>query len=198
MHMHIPLSSSSSSDSDHGGQGHSILRGVLRRRSRSPGSDSKKTTTTISHREGGGDVHPTLITPNKHSHRVVHIPSTSTCPSRSTPPDSPTSTTTTTYSTSSSASVSKAPGDPLAETEGRADTPPDGEEVVAEWKEGRDLVIETRKGPGEDVDVIVIRGGAAGEPGEVEQRIRRLKQKILGKATGGSGAKCTGGRAHQD
>ena len=82
----------------------------------------------------------------------------------------------------------------------------DGDEVVAEWKEGRDLVIETRKGPGEDVDVIVIRGGAAGEPGEVEQRIHRLKQKILGKATGGGGgggsgsggATCTGGRATQD
>ena len=57
----------------------------------------------------------------------------------------------------------------------------------------------SRLAANEDVDVIVIRGGAAGEPGEVEQRIHRLKQKILGKATsGGSGAMCTGGRAHQD
>jgi len=29
--------------------------------------------------------------------------------------------------------------------------------------------------------VVVIRGGAAGEPGEVEQRIQRLKQRFMGR-----------------
>lgn len=87
-----------------------------------------------------------------------------------------------------SASTSKHPAaskaaDLTAQTEGRPDAlvQPHGQEVVAEWKEGRDLVIETRRAPGEDVEVVVIRGGAAGEPGEVEQRIQRLKQRFMGK-----------------
>ncbi|KAF7319863.1 Na+ H+ exchanger 1 [Mycena kentingensis (nom. inval.)] len=38
------------------------------------------------------------------------------------------------------------------------DLPPDGRSVVAEWQEGRHRVIERRTGPGEEVDVEVIRG----------------------------------------
>lgn len=88
----------------------------------------------------------------------------------------------TSASTSNHPAASKA-GDPTAQTEGRPDAlvQSDGQEVVAEWKEGRDLVIETRRAPGEDVEVVVIRGGAAGEPGEVEQRIQRLKQRFMGR-----------------
>jgi sodium/hydrogen antiporter len=33
----------------------------------------------------------------------------------------------------------------------KEDNPPDGEERVMEWKEGEDMVIERRRGPGEEV-----------------------------------------------
>ena len=39
----------------------------------------------------------------------------------------------------------------------REETPPDGTEIIAEWKEGRDNIIERRKGPGEEVEVEVQR-----------------------------------------
>ncbi|KAI5836323.1 hypothetical protein K523DRAFT_340384 [Schizophyllum commune Tattone D] len=35
--------------------------------------------------------------------------------------------------------------------------PPDGDDVLSEWQEGRDTVIERRAGPGEEVEVEVIR-----------------------------------------
>ncbi|KAK1223104.1 hypothetical protein PQX77_014032 [Marasmius sp. AFHP31] len=37
------------------------------------------------------------------------------------------------------------------------ETPPDGDEIVSEWQEGPHRVIERRKGPGEEVEVEVIR-----------------------------------------
>lgn len=57
-------------------------------------------------------------------------------------------------------------GDPNAVTEGRPDEPPDGTAVEEEWKEGPDIVIERQTGPGEEVEVQVKRGAAAGEDGE--------------------------------
>lgn len=36
----------------------------------------------------------------------------------------------------------------------RGETPPDGTEVMAEWKEGHDRIVERRAGPGEEVRVI--------------------------------------------
>ncbi|KAJ7723808.1 Sodium/hydrogen exchanger family-domain-containing protein [Mycena metata] len=37
------------------------------------------------------------------------------------------------------------------------DVPPDGEELIAEWQEGHHRIIERRAGPGEEVEVEVIR-----------------------------------------
>lgn len=51
-------------------------------------------------------------------------------------------------------------GDRFAINEGRPDTAPDGEIQDAEWKEGSDLVVERRAGPGTDVEVEVVPGGA--------------------------------------
>ncbi|KAF8551278.1 hypothetical protein OG21DRAFT_1445426 [Imleria badia] len=39
----------------------------------------------------------------------------------------------------------------------REQTPPDGTEIVMEWKEGSDKIIERRAGPGAEVDVQVVR-----------------------------------------
>ncbi|KAF9267003.1 hypothetical protein L218DRAFT_895138 [Marasmius fiardii PR-910] len=41
--------------------------------------------------------------------------------------------------------------------------PPDGEEIVSEWQEGPHRVIERRKGPGEEVEVEVIRNFGSSE-----------------------------------
>ncbi|KAF9269679.1 hypothetical protein L218DRAFT_993689 [Marasmius fiardii PR-910] len=48
---------------------------------------------------------------------------------------------------------SPAEGEVLPEGE----APPDGEEIVSEWQEGPHRIIERRKGPGEEVEVEVIR-----------------------------------------
>ncbi|KAF7297786.1 Na-H-Exchanger domain-containing protein [Mycena kentingensis (nom. inval.)] len=44
------------------------------------------------------------------------------------------------------------------------DVPPDGEENVLQWQQGPHLVIERRKGPGEEVEVEVIRNVAGEDP----------------------------------
>lgn len=84
-------------------------------------------------------------------------------------------------------------------TEARPDTPPDGEELDATWKEGKDIVVEHRQAPGEEVEVEVVRGAAApeedadsskrevlktirGSPGEVEQSVKAMTEKLKGKA----------------
>ncbi|KAJ7290048.1 Sodium/hydrogen exchanger family-domain-containing protein [Mycena rebaudengoi] len=64
------------------------------------------------------------------------------------------------------------------------DIPPDGEELVTEWQEGHHRVIERRKGPGEEVEVEVIRN-VDGEPRSSAYRgpeavVRHLKDKIKG------------------
>lgn len=69
----------------------------------------------------------------------------------------------------------KPAADIRAEEEARADTPPDGEETTAEWKEGPDLVIEQRSGPGEEVEVQVLRGAARDEEGSKESVLASLR-----------------------
>ncbi|KAJ6779278.1 Sodium/hydrogen exchanger family-domain-containing protein [Mycena vulgaris] len=44
-----------------------------------------------------------------------------------------------------------------AGTRPEGDVPPDGEELVSEWQEGHHRIIERRAGPGEEVEVEVIR-----------------------------------------
>ena len=75
--------------------------------------------------------------------------------------------------------------------EARPDTPPDGEELTAEWKEGSDLVVEQRAGPGEEVDVQVLPGAAEDDEGgssvlggtrapapEAEETANRIKNQL--------------------
>ena len=47
-------------------------------------------------------------------------------------------------------------GDLGALTSGRPDTPPDGTDLITEWKEGSKIVVEKRNGPGDEVTVEVI------------------------------------------
>ncbi|KAL0576556.1 hypothetical protein V5O48_005420 [Marasmius crinis-equi] len=51
----------------------------------------------------------------------------------------------------------------VGETLPPGETPPDGEEIVSEWQEGPHRVIERRKGPGEEVEVEVIRNYGSSE-----------------------------------
>ncbi|KAJ7764107.1 Sodium/hydrogen exchanger family-domain-containing protein [Mycena maculata] len=44
-----------------------------------------------------------------------------------------------------------------AGTRAEGDVPPDGEELVSEWQEGHHRIIERRAGPGEEVEVEVVR-----------------------------------------
>ncbi|EGN93823.1 hypothetical protein SERLA73DRAFT_163247 [Serpula lacrymans var. lacrymans S7.3] len=46
----------------------------------------------------------------------------------------------------------------------REQNPPDGTELIAEWNEGPHTIIERRSGPGEEVDVEVIRNDNGGTP----------------------------------
>ncbi|KAF5391889.1 hypothetical protein D9757_001639 [Collybiopsis confluens] len=48
-------------------------------------------------------------------------------------------------------------GEPESETLPEGEEPPDGVEVLSEWQEGPHRVIERRKGPGEEVEVEVIK-----------------------------------------
>lgn len=41
--------------------------------------------------------------------------------------------------------------------EAKEETPPDGNEILQQWQEGPDVVVERRAGPGEEVEVEVIR-----------------------------------------
>lgn len=96
-------------------------------------------------------------------------------------------------------STEKPTGDAVAETEARADSPPDGEETTAEWQEGPDLVIEQRSGPGEEVEVQVLRGAAKDEDGsedsvlasirtsaaEAEEAVSRIKDRLKVKTDSG-------------
>ena len=104
-------------------------------------------------------------------------------------------TTTTAESEATSATGSATPlkhegsrGDHSATDEGRPDSPPDGEQITAEWREGDDVVIERRAGPGEEVDVEV-RHAPEGErantistlrgpPGETEHTAKRFVKKV--------------------
>ncbi|KAI5123463.1 hypothetical protein M0805_008833 [Coniferiporia weirii] len=84
-------------------------------------------------------------------------------------------------------------GDPRALTEGRSDIPPGGEEGTTEWREGPDIILERRAAPGEEEEVQVLRGAAAGTgspetlhtfrgtPSEVEQSMERMKEKLKGR-----------------
>ncbi|KAI0040821.1 hypothetical protein FA95DRAFT_812359 [Auriscalpium vulgare] len=60
------------------------------------------------------------------------------------------------------------PGSTVPEKEeARSDNVPDGDELVAEWKEGPHRIIERRAGPGEEVEVEVQRNAYG--PGEAER-----------------------------
>ncbi|EMD40247.1 hypothetical protein CERSUDRAFT_112439 [Gelatoporia subvermispora B] len=48
-------------------------------------------------------------------------------------------------------------------TDVREEFPPDGDEIVAEWNEGPDRIIERRAGPGEDVQVEVQKNASSPE-----------------------------------
>lgn len=83
-------------------------------------------------------------------------------------------------------------GDLTARTEGRPDDMPDN--TVEEWREGRDIIIERQRGPGEEVEVQVKRGAAAEEDGEevlhtihgtaseIEFQLKHLKDRLREKA----------------
>ncbi|OCH91621.1 hypothetical protein OBBRIDRAFT_728394, partial [Obba rivulosa] len=68
---------------------------------------------------------------------------------------------------------------------GAEEFPPDGDEVILEWVEGSDRVIETRSGPGDDVEVQVqnnavaphdAEGPATHAVGEVKDKIRHAPE----------------------
>ncbi|KAI0299685.1 Sodium/hydrogen exchanger family-domain-containing protein [Multifurca ochricompacta] len=62
----------------------------------------------------------------------------------------------------------------MTETEeAKADNAPDGMEIYAEWKEGPHLIIERRKGPGEEVEVEVQRNAYG--PSEAERITRAFR-----------------------
>lgn len=63
-------------------------------------------------------------------------------------------------------------GDPNASTEGRPDSPPDGEDLEQEWREGPDIVRETRTGPGEEVEVEVVHNCVPDE----ERGVMRMEE----------------------
>ncbi|CAL1711431.1 unnamed protein product [Somion occarium] len=64
------------------------------------------------------------------------------------------------------------------------------EEDVTEWREGSDKVIEKRRGPGEDVEVTVIKNAYKGDSGEggsvtrrrswqfAEDTLQEIKRKV--------------------
>ncbi|KAL1748701.1 hypothetical protein HDZ31DRAFT_29137 [Schizophyllum fasciatum] len=58
--------------------------------------------------------------------------------------------------------------------------PPDGDEVLSEWQEGPHTVIERRGGPGEDVEVEVLRHTHDEEsvPGKVRQAEAKVEEAI--------------------
>ncbi|KAL1735545.1 hypothetical protein EV714DRAFT_267693 [Schizophyllum commune] len=58
--------------------------------------------------------------------------------------------------------------------------PPDGDEVLSEWQEGPHTVIERRGGPGEDVDVEVLRHTHDEEsvPGKMKHAEEKVEQAI--------------------
>ncbi|KAI0059568.1 hypothetical protein BV25DRAFT_1860149 [Artomyces pyxidatus] len=58
-------------------------------------------------------------------------------------------------------------GDHAAEPTPKPDNPPDGDDLVAEWKEGPHRIIERRGGPGEEVEVEVQRNFFG--PGDTER-----------------------------
>ncbi|KAJ7445112.1 Sodium/hydrogen exchanger family-domain-containing protein [Mycena latifolia] len=67
------------------------------------------------------------------------------------------------------------------------DVPPDGEELVTEWQEGHHRIIERRAGPGEEVEVEVIRNvdgedRVAGAYRGPEGVVRGLLEKLRGAA----------------
>ncbi|KAJ7022579.1 Sodium/hydrogen exchanger family-domain-containing protein [Mycena alexandri] len=62
------------------------------------------------------------------------------------------------------------------------DVPPDGEELIAEWQEGHHRIIERRAGPGEEVEVEVIRNVDGNDVSSAyrgsEAVVHRLVEKI--------------------
>jgi hypothetical protein len=80
-------------------------------------------------------------------------------------------------------------GDATTETEGRPDAPPDEAETVTEWREGPDIVLEKRAGPGDEVEVEVIHTGAPtsdnvlgsvqGKEGEIEHALREPTGRFM-------------------
>ncbi|KAJ6487699.1 Sodium/hydrogen exchanger family-domain-containing protein [Mycena sanguinolenta] len=62
------------------------------------------------------------------------------------------------------------------------DVPPDGEELVSEWQEGHHRIIERRAGPGEEVEVEVIRNVDGNDVSSAyrgsEAVVHRLVEKI--------------------
>ncbi|KAL1741428.1 Sodium/hydrogen exchanger family-domain-containing protein [Schizophyllum fasciatum] len=53
--------------------------------------------------------------------------------------------------------------------------PPDGDDVLSEWQEGRNTVIERRAGPGEEVEVEVIRND--GDTESIRSRFRTTRHE---------------------
>ncbi|KAF7351412.1 Na-H-Exchanger domain-containing protein [Mycena sanguinolenta] len=62
------------------------------------------------------------------------------------------------------------------------DVPPDGEELISEWQEGHHRIIERRAGPGEEVEVEVIRNVDGNDVSSAyrgsEAVVHRLVEKI--------------------
>jgi len=75
----------------------------------------------------------------------------------------------------------------------KGDNPPDGPyQMSEEWREGKDKVIESKSGPGEDIEVAVVKdaydGSESWERGlarDVKDGLCDIKNKChLGKGTG--------------
>ncbi len=75
-------------------------------------------------------------------------------------------------------------GDEAAFTEGRPDSPPDGEELQQEWKEGRDVVVEKRTEPGAEVEVEVMRNAALPDDTAARSRLSPDKLEQMAKRVG--------------
>ncbi|KAK7044881.1 Na-H-exchanger domain-containing protein [Favolaschia claudopus] len=61
------------------------------------------------------------------------------------------------------------------------DVPPDGEEIVSEWQEGPHRVIERRAGPGEEVEVEVIRNVDGNDVSSAYRGREEVVHKIVDK-----------------
>jgi len=59
----------------------------------------------------------------------------------------------------------------------REENPPDGRENVAEWREGHDKIIERRGGPGEEVEVQVLKNAYG--PGDTQSHTLRVAEETI-------------------